>query len=328
MPEPWVNVTPYLNKNKKVNGMVSNAVFGASSTAADVVRGRDLSGVVAIVTGGAAGIGIETVRALASVGADVMIAVRNRAAGEFAAATINSELGRVAVSTGLLDLADLVSVRAFASAWGDRPLNLLVNNAGIMAGPLARTADGFEMNIGINHLGHFLLFQLLRPNLELGAPARVIQLSSGAHLRWPFDFDDWNFLSQPYDPTAAYGRSKTATALAAVAISDRYESRGINSWSVMPGVIRTGLFKDMDEKAEADLMARVGSMQKTPQQGAATTVWAALAPELEGRGGLYLENCAIAGAPALSPPSGVGPHAQDLGAAQRLWAISSEAVHG
>lgn len=308
--------------------MVSNAVFGASSTAADVVRGRDLSGAVAIVTGGAAGIGIETVRALASVGADVMIAVRNPAAGEFAAATINSELGREAVSTGLLDLADLVSVRAFASAWGDRPLNLLINNAGIMAGPLTRTADGFEMNIGINHLGHFLLFQLLRPNLEHGAPSRVIQLSSGAHLRWPFDFDDWNFLSQPYDPTAAYGRSKTATALAAVAISDRYESRGINSWSVMPGVIRTGLFKDMDEKAEADLMARVGSMQKTPQQGAATTVWAALAPELEGRGGLYLENCAIAGAPALSPPSGVGPHAQDLSAAQRLWAISSEAVHG
>lgn len=317
-----------LNKNKKVNVMESNAVFGTSSTAADVVRGRDLSGVVAIVTGGAAGIGIETVRALASVGADVMIAVRNPAAGEFAAATINSELGRAAVSTGRLDLADLVSVRAFASAWGDRPLNLLINNAGIMAGPLARTADGFEVNVGINHLGHFLLFQLLRPNLELGAPSRVIQLSSGAHLRWPFDFDDWNFLSQPYDPTAAYGRSKTATALAAVAISDRYVSRGINSYSVMPGVIRTGLFKDMDEKAEAELMARVGSMLKTPQQGAATTVWAALAPELEGRGGLYLENCAIAGTPTFSPPSGVGTHAQDLDAAQRLWAISSEAVHG
>lgn len=307
---------------------MAQTVLGAGSTAADVVRGRDLSGGAAIITGGASGIGLEAARALASVGADVTIAVRDLDAGGRAAATVNAELGRQAIRAAHLDLSDLTSVRAFASAWGDRPLNLLINNAGIMAGPLERTVDGFEMNMGVNHLGHFLLTQLLLPNLERGAPARVVLVSSGAHLRWPVDFGDWNFLSQPYDPTAAYGRSKSAIALTAVALSALYQARGVSAYSVMPGVIRTGLFKRMDEKAEADLMARVGSMAKTPQQGAATTVWAAVAPELEGRGGAYLENCAIAGPPTQSPPMGVAAHVQDRETAERLWAMSIEAVGG
>lgn len=305
--------------------MVSQ-VFGASSTAAEVVRGRDLSRIAAIVTGGAAGIGIETVRALASAGAEVTIAVRDPVAGSKVAATVNEELGRSAVTAERLDLANLASVRAFATAWGGRPLNLLINNAGIMGGPLERTADGFEMNFGVNHLGHFLLTLLLLPNLERGAPSRVVQLSSAAHLRWPVDLDDWNFLSQPYDATAAYSRSKTAKALTAVALSERYRDRGVNTFSVAPGVIRTGLFKRMDAKADAALMARVGFMEKTPQQGAATSVWAAIAPELEGRGGLYLENCSIA--TEQSTLTGVAPHALDPALAARLWTISCEAVGG
>ncbi|HDR9872820.1 TPA: SDR family NAD(P)-dependent oxidoreductase [Burkholderia cenocepacia] len=282
----------------------------------------------AIVTGGASGIGIETVRALAKAGAQVTVAVRNEAVGNHAAASINAELSEARVDSARLDLADLKSIRSFATAWGSQPLHFLINNAGIMGGPLERTVDGLELNFGVNHLGHALLFDSLLPNLERAGSSRVIQLSSGAHLRWPVDLEDWNFLSQPYDAIAAYGRSKTATALSAVVISNRYSSRGIQSYSVMPGVIRTPLFRHTDEQTEAQILARVGSLVKTPEQGAATTVWAAVAPELEGRGGLYLENCAIAKGATMTPPTGVAPHAQDPEIAEWLWQVSLDAVHG
>lgn len=302
-------------------------IFGAKSTAAQVIHGRDLTGLSVIITGGASGIGYEAAAALAGAGAHIMLAVRNLDAGKSAARAINEALGNEAVQAGYLDLSNLATVRAFAAGWGSRPLNLLINNAGIMMGPLTRTADGFEPNFGINHLGHFLLSHLLLPALEAGSPSRIVQLSSGAHLRFPLDLEDWNFLAQDYDPVTAYGRSKTAIALSSVAFSERFGATGIAAYSVMPGVIQTGLFKHMDQVAADALIARVGALTKTPEQGASTMVWAAVAPELNGRGGAYLENCSIAGPAIASPPSGVAEHAIDPVLAGRLWDISCDAVH-
>ena len=299
--------------------------FGREARAQDVVRGHDLAEKAAIVTGGG-GLGLETVRALATAGATVTIAVRNLDAARQAAEAINAALGREAVSTGQIDLASLASVRAFAAAWGDRPLTILINNAGIMGAPFARTVDGFEMHMGVNHLGHFLLSRLLTPNLQRGAPSRVVHLSSGAHLRSPVDLEDWNYERQDYDPRVAYARSKSATALTAVAESDRQLEQGIASFSVMPGVIQTDLFRFMEPAAKAEAMARLGSLSKTPEQGAATSVWAAVSTTLDGKGGLYLENCQIADPATSNPPAGVAAYVQDSETASRLWRISCDAV--
>lgn len=303
------------------------SIFGRHSTAQEVIVGRDLSGISAIVTGGGGGVGAETARVLAGAGADVTIAVRNLDAGNKAAETMNAQIGRDAIEVRSLDLANLASVRAFAAEWGSRPLNLLINNAGIIGGALARTADGFETNIGVNFLGHFLLSTLLVPNLEHAAPARIVNLSSGAHANGPMDLEDWNYESQSFDWSTAYARSKTANALASVATTARYHERGITANAVMPGVIRTGLFRDLGDTGGA-LLDRLAPMIKTVEQGAATSVWAATADELEGKGGLYLEDCAVAGpyAPESGSLAGVAPHALDPVIADRLWTIAAAAV--
>ncbi len=309
------------------------SAFGATSTAREVAAQHDLTDVSVIVTGGASGIGVETARALAEAGADVMLAVRNPAAGEATAA----EIGRTApgkVSVGVVDLSDLSSVAAFASAWGDKPLNILINNAGVMACPLSYTAQDLEMQVGTNHFGHYLLTVLLARGLmnaaEDGAASRVVSLSSIGHRRSGINFDDMHYRQRPYDKWESYGQAKTANALFAVGLDARFADLGINANAVMPGGIMTPLQRHLPREEMIafgwmDENGKVNDRFKSTEQGAATSVWAALAHELEGVGGLYLENCnqAVAWTPE-TPFEGVMPHALDPEAAERLWAVSEE----
>ncbi|WP_374342635.1 oxidoreductase [Phenylobacterium sp.] len=310
--------------------------YGAFTDAKDVVADIDLGGRTAIVTGGATGIGIETARALALAGADVMLAVRNLEAGEAAAADINASIGDDRVIVGKLDLSDLASVAAFVTAWGDQPLNILVNNAGVMACPLAYTTDGLEMQVGTNHFGHFLLgvglARALMNGEEEGRTARVVSLSSIGHRRSGVNFDDIHYRERAYDKWEAYGQAKTANALFAVGFHRRFADLGVTANAVMPGGIMTPLQRHLPQEEmvamgwmDADGNVRAGF--KTPSQGASTSVWAAVGPELEGVGGLYLENCGQAPPfDKANPMVGVMPHALDPEAADRLWAVSEETV--
>lgn len=308
--------------------------FGAYTDARDVVAGHDLTGKVAIVTGGATGIGVETARALAQAGAEVVIAVRKPDLAEAAIADI-AKTAKGKVGWSMLDLSSFKSIRAFAERWGDRPLNLLINNAGVMACPLAYTEDGLEMQIGTNHFGHFLLSVLLAPNLVAGAKAsgetsRLVSLSSIGHRRAPVNFDDPHFRSHPYEKWESYGQAKTANALFAVGFDKRFKDQGVRANAVMPGGIFTPLQRHLpieEQKAlgwiDDEGKPRAGF--KTPQQGASTSVWAAVGDELEGVGGLYLEDLAQAMPWTRDNPwAGVMPHALDPEAAERLWALSVE----
>lgn len=309
--------------------------FGAKSTAREVVAGHDLSGKVAIVTGAATGIGVETARALADAGAEVIIAARKPELGEEIANQINEEVGMKRVSFGMLDLSSLEAVRHFAHRWGDRRLNLLINNAGVMACPLARTVDGLEMQIGTNHFGHFLLSVLLAPNLVDGAAhsghrSRLVSLSSIGHRRSAVNFEDPNYLTRPYDKWEAYGQAKTANSLFAIGFDKRFKDKGVNANAVMPGGIMTPLQRHLpiEEQRALGWIDENGKPRegfKTTEQGAATSVWAAVGDELEGIGGLYLEDCAQAVPWSKEAPwVGVLPHALDPEAAERLWALSVE----
>ncbi|MBS0410530.1 MAG: SDR family NAD(P)-dependent oxidoreductase [Proteobacteria bacterium] len=307
--------------------------FGPFTAARDVAARVDLTGKSAIVTGGASGIGIETARALAGAGADVTLAVRNKAAGEAAAADINASVGADRARVGLLDLADQASLRAFAGAWGGKPLHILVGNAGVMACPLTYTKDGLEMQIGANHFGHYALATSLAPALckgaeDQGRPARVVSLSSIGHRRGGVNFEDPHFRNRPYDKWAAYGQAKSANALFAVGLNRRLKDQGVNANAVHPGGIMTPLQRHLTREEMMafgwiDEAGNVAQGFKTPEQGASTSVWAATGQELEGVGGLYLEDCRQA-APFTPdvPFGGVMPHALDPEAAERLWDLS------
>ncbi|MBS0491909.1 MULTISPECIES: oxidoreductase [unclassified Phenylobacterium] len=308
--------------------------FGAFTPARVVAGDHDLSGRNVIVTGGASGIGYETAKALAAAGADVMLAVRDRSAGEKAAVAINEAIGADNVVAGTLDLASLASVGSFVDAWGDQPLDILINNAGVMATPLLRTAEDLELQIGTNHFGHFVLAVGLTRALLNAAEdertARVVALSSIGHRRSDIHWDDPNYLSRPYDKWEAYGQSKTANSLFAVGYNARFEEHGITANAVMPGGIMTPLqrYLPKEEMVAMGWMDEEGNVRegfKTPEQGASTSVWAAVGEELEGIGGLYLEDCAEA--PPWNkdnPMKGVMPYAIDPDAADRLWALSEE----
>ena len=307
--------------------------FGAHSPASDVIEGHDLTGKSAVVTGGATGIGIETARALAGAGAAVTLAVRNLEAGQTAADDINRSTGSAKTTVGPLDLSDLASVRAFAAEWGPAPLHMLINNAGVMACPQSYTRDDLEMQIGTNHFGHYLLAVLLGDALrgggqDQGRPARVVALTSIGHRRSGIKFDDPHYRKRPYDKWEAYGQSKTADALFAVGFDQRFKDRGVSANSVMPGGILTPLQRHLSREEMIgfgwmDETGKINDRFKTPQQGASTSVWAAVGPEREGVGGLYLENCGQAGPWTQDEPFvGVMPHALDPEAADRLWALS------
>ncbi|ATE54091.1 SDR family NAD(P)-dependent oxidoreductase [Actinosynnema pretiosum] len=304
--------------------------FTASSTAAEVVAGIDLTGKRAVVTGAASGIGVETARALASAGAQVTLAVRDRAAGERAAADITATTGSTAVRVAPLDLADQVSVAAFTANWDD-PLHLLVNNAAVMACPLARTPEGWELQFATNHLGHFALTKGLHRHLAAAGGARVVSVSSSAHHRSPVVFDDVHCTEREYQAWDAYAQSKTANVLFGVSATTRWAADGITVNALMPGSISTNLQRhvDLEEIARARAAAGVTEVRrKSPEQGAATSVYVATAPELEGLGGKYFEDCAEAGPFVPGTNRGVADHALDPEAADRLWEVSLRTLAG
>jgi NAD(P)-dependent dehydrogenase (short-subunit alcohol dehydrogenase family) len=304
--------------------------FNATSTAAEVVRGVDLAGKRAVVTGAASGIGVETARALASAGAEVVLAVRDVEAGGRVAADITRTTRNERVVVGELDLADLGSVRAFVAAWTG-PLHILVNNAGVMACPEQRTREGWELQFATNHLGHFALAAGLRASLAAARGARVVAVSSSAHLRSPVVFEDIHFQRRPYEPWAAYGQSKTANVLFAVEASARWRADGITANALMPGGIATNLQRHVGGapymETARERFRREGKELKTVEQGAATSVLLATSPALEGVGGRYFEDCNEAlPQQAGVTVAGVAPWALDPEAAARLWTVSEQAI--
>ena len=311
--------------------------FGFESTADDVLAGKDLSGRTALITGGYSGLGRETARAMGARGAHVILSGRDESKLAEAAAQIAEETG-AKVDTLACDLASLDSVRKAAAEANDRfdKIDLLINNAGVMACDQAQTSDGFEMQFGTNHLGHFVLTNHLVPLLEKGEDARIVNLSSRGHHIAPVDFDDPNFESRDYDKWVSYGQSKTANVLFAVGLENRLADKGIHAYSLHPGGIMTNLGRHMSEQDMADLVERIRKNAeaagqtpepfKTIPQGAATTCWAATAEELQGAGGLYCENSHVADQDDESPGGGVRSYAIDPDNADRLWAMSEEMV--
>ncbi len=292
--------------------------FGAQTTAREVIGNLSLAGKTAVVTGGYAGIGLETTRVLAAAGARVIVPARDRAKAEHALASIAN------VELAALDLAQPATIDAFAKAFGDRPLHLLVNNAGIMAVPLSRDARGLEAHLAVNHVGHFRLFDRLLPNLRRANGARVLALSSRGHVRSAFEFEDPSFEHRPYDKMIGYGQSKTANILFAVEVDRRYQADHIRAFALHPGaILDTDLGRHFTPAEYGPVIERakkIGAF-KTVEQGAATTVFGATSPLLEGTGGVYLEDCDIA---PVSPEgdTGVRPFAIDPDSARRLWAWS------
>ncbi|MGY2263948.1 oxidoreductase [Pseudomonas sp. SDO5561_S422] len=309
--------------------------YGAATTAAEVIRGVDLSGKVAIVTGGYSGIGLVTARTLAAAGARVIVPARDLAKARAALKPYPQ------LQLEPLDLMDAQSIEQFAERFlaTGCPLHLLINNAGIMAPPLSRNAQGYESQFATNHLGHFLLTQRLWPALQRAEGARVVTLSSRGHVHGAVDFDDWNFERQAYDPWRAYGQSKTANALFAVHLDTLGAASGVRAFAVHPGGIITDLVRHMkpevlqasgyvDEHGKP--VIDPGRNMKTPEQGAATSVWCAVSGQLAGMGGVYCENCDVAAAVSAESEEqlGVRPWAVDTGLAQRLWILSEQLVAG
>lgn len=298
--------------------------FGAQTTAREVIGERRLDGKTAIVTGGYAGIGLETTRVLAGAGAQVIVPARDRAKATAALAGIAN------VTIEELDLGLPATIDAFAARFGDRPLHLLINNAGIMAAPLSRDARGLESQLAVDHVGHFQLFVRLLPALRRARGARVIALSSRGHVRSAFDFEDPNFERRPYDRMIAYGQSKTANVLFAVEVDRRYQGEGIRAFALHPGaILETDLARHYDPeemKAVVERARRIGSF-KSVEQGAATTVWCATSEQLAGHGGVYCENCDIA-LIKTDGDDGVRPYAVDPAIAQRLWTWTSQYASG
>jgi NAD(P)-dependent dehydrogenase (short-subunit alcohol dehydrogenase family) len=308
--------------------------FGFESTTDDVLKGIDLTGKTVLVTGASTGLGEETSRALANKGARVILAARNLEKLKAAAAKITESTGNNQLSILECDLGSFPSIRRAAEqALEMAPtLDLLINNAGVMACPLRHTSEGHEMQFGTNHLGHFLFTCLLVPTLKAAGSARIINLSSGGHKFSPVDLDDWNFEKGDYDKWQAYGRSKTANALFAVGLDKRLKRYGVRAFSVHPGAIATELGRHMTDEDRKNIMKegpRGGPplVFKTIPQGAATSTWSATSSDLDELGGIYLEDCSIAEPAGDSvKSSGYLPHAVDPEAAEGLWTLSEQIV--
>lgn len=307
------------------------STFGKDSTTDEVLAGHDLTGLTLFITGANSGLGQETARAMAARGAHVIMAGRDQAKLDAATAAIRGEVPETALDTIICDLGSLTSIRACGAEARARfgKIDILINNAGVMACPLMHTADGFEMQFGTNHLGHFTLTAELMPLIEAGTRKRIVNLSSRAHHMAPTDVDDPNFERRPYDPWASYGNAKTANVLFTVELERRYAARGIHAYAVHPGGINTNLGRHLTEEMAAALMARVtasdsGFQWKTIPQGAATSCWAATAPELDAKGGVYCEDCHVAEVDDVSSDKGVRSWALDPDTARRLWTISEE----
>jgi len=302
--------------------------YNAHSTAVDVVRGLDLSGKTAIVTGGYSGLGLETTRALTKAGASVIIPARDV---EKARASL---AGLVGLEIMPMDLMDRASIASFAADFLDRDvaLPILINSAGVMATPLHRDCDGHEGQFSTNHLGHFRLVKALWPALVKAQGARVISVSSRGHQITGVEFDDIDFRNRPYERWSAYGQSKTANVLFAVELDKRGVLDGIRAFSLHPGQVLTNLARHLsaEEIAGFDALDDEGKPivdpdkgMKTAEQGAATSVWAATSTLLAGKGGLYLEDCNVARMnDGQVGREGVAAYAVDPSLALRLWQMS------
>ncbi|MBD9508167.1 SDR family NAD(P)-dependent oxidoreductase [Ensifer sp. ENS07] len=299
--------------------MTDQPPFGFSTTASEVLSGIDLTGKTMIVTGGASGIGIETVKSLAAAGASVTIAARRPDAAEEVAQSLRAETGNLKIEVRALDLSDLKSVRAFVSDW-DQPVHALVNNAGIMMLPeLERSAEGCEMQFATNFLGHFALTLGLRRHLAKAQGARVVSVSSTGSLFGPVFWDDPHFRFMPYNPLLAYAQSKTACILLSIGIRDRWASDGIVSNALNPGAIATNLQRHTGGLRTPE------HLRKTPEQGASTSVLLAASPVVEGINGRYFDNCQEAPFAPERPEGkleGVASYALDSANADRLWEMS------
>jgi NAD(P)-dependent dehydrogenase (short-subunit alcohol dehydrogenase family) len=301
--------------------------FGFHTTAAEVLDGIDLSGKHAVVTGAASGIGIETARALAGAGAAVTLAVRDTARGSEVATDIATSTGNEQVEAGALELTDPASIDAFTSAWSG-PLDILVNNAGVMALPeRSLTPYGQETQFATNHLGHFRLAVGLHHALAAADGARIVAVSSSAHLRSPVVFDDLSYSFLEYDGWAAYGQSKTANILFAVGVGQRWAEDGIVANSLMPGSIRTGLQRHIDQAGYERVRKELKDIMpvKSPEQGAATSVLLAASPLIDGVSGRYFEDvneAEVVTERGSIGAKGVAAYALDPANAERLWDVS------
>lgn len=298
--------------------------FGAHTTAAETLHGIDLTGKLAVVTGGYSGLGLETTRALAGAGAHVVVPARRREVAQEALAGLDG------VEVDELDLGDLESVRAFADRFlaSGRTIDIMINSAAVMACPETRVGPGWEAQFATNHLGHFALVNRLWPAVAPGA--RIISVSSAGHRNSAIRWDDLQF-EQGYEKWQAYGQAKTANALFAVRLDALAQEKGVRAFSLHPGGILTPLQRHLPKEEQIALgwIDEDGNLLnhsfKTPEQGAATQVWAATSPQLAGKGGVYCEDCDIAEPAAEGEfKGGVRAYATDPEQAARLWTLSAE----
>jgi len=295
--------------------------FGKDTTAAEALGGRELSGKIVIVTGGYSGLGLATTRVLAEAGATVIVPARTPEKAKAALAGIPR------VELEALDLTDPASIDAFAQRFlnSNRQLDILVNSAGIMAAPLSRDARGYESHFATNHLGHFQLTARLWPALKLAGNARVVTVTSRAHRMGGINLEDPNFEQREYNKYIAYAESKSANALFSVALDKLGQPHGVRAFSAHPGIIVTELWRHLSD----DEVSAFSAYSKTIEQGAATSVWCATSPQLDGKGGVYCEDADIsltipANAQDALDTQGVVSWASDPELAERLWLLSEE----
>lgn len=315
--------------------------FGRDTTTDEVLEGLDLSGRRFVITGAASGLGRESARALAAHGASITLLARNADRANGAVAEVGAMVPGADLEPGIADLGDLASIRAFAAGYLARhdSFDVLMNNAGVMASPLGRTADGFETQFGTNHLGHFLLTALLYPALRAGEGPRVVTLTSAGHSRADVDLDDPNFEHTDYSPWVAYGQAKTANALFARELARRAGSSGLLSFAVHPGGIVTDLGRHLNDELINDMIdfsrRRSAASEsgvaadihfKTVEAGASTQVWAATTSELADHNGAYLANCGLGVVGADPGVNGFMPYLLDDEHAAALWQLSERLV--
>lgn len=303
------------------------------STPADVIGDADLSGKLAVVTGGYSGLGLETTRGLATAGADVIVPARRPDHAREVLAQLDDLAGTVTVDE--MDLSDLASATAFGQRVvdADRPVDILINNAAVMACPETRIgSQGWESQFATNHLGHYVMTNTMWPALAAGGGARVVALSSTGHKLSDIRYDDPQF-NEGYDKWVAYGQAKTANCLFAVHLDALGAADGVRAFAVHPGGIMTELQRhlpqdEMIAMGWMDADGNLNEMFKTPEQGASTSVWAATSPQLDGLGGVYCEDADIANMEDLDSPTGrfrgVKPYAVDADNAAKLWTLSAE----
>ncbi|MEO0436443.1 MAG: SDR family NAD(P)-dependent oxidoreductase [Pseudomonadota bacterium] len=305
--------------------------FGRDTTALEAIQGIDLTGKLAVVTGGYSGLGLETTRALLAAGAQVLVPARRVEHAKQELASLGDQSASAEVAE--LDLSNLSSVSAFCEAFNDsgRSIDILINNAAVMACPETRVTNNWEIQFATNHLGHYVMTNLLYPALAADGGARVVSLSSTGHKLSPIRWEDPMFEHEDYHKWTAYGQAKTANSLFAVQLDQLGETDGVRTFAVHPGGIMTPLQRhlpreEMIQFGWIDEEGNVNEIFKSPEQGASTTIWAATSPALSGMGGVYCEDCNIAAPTELDSPTaryqGINEHAIDRESAHRLWAMS------